>query len=232
MTVARPAPIMVMIAQGVLFGTKRSPEYLAARSDLMPDSDAYPLLGWEREQSEMEYQTNRSLLMKHMPAQVLHTVDMIGWLNEKAGADPNTADAVLGAWVGVLHTEMLRRVVLDPGTLRRLEEGHEVLVLNEELAPRRRCLGPGNWTTEQLWMRISAQTTLMHREVSLLLRLIAQKFRELNGELAFEPIGWVIVTSSNEFEAHLWDDFFEPSEERTIEPAKLTYVRGQTFRPR
>lgn len=172
----------------------------------------------------MDYPTNRLRLHEYDPGLIFGTDEMLEWLKARTGAPLQMGDALLGAWLGVLHSEIMRRVLLDRAILQELNDGKGVLLLNEELAPRRRCLGPGNWSNEQLWAWISEETGLLHRDVGVLLRTIAEKLRELSGQAAFQPIGWIICCDSPDaFAAHLWDDFLQPVSKKRLEIRKPEY---------
>jgi hypothetical protein len=173
----------------------------------------------------MVYQTNRHRLHKYAPEYIFGTDEMVVWIRSRTGAPDEMSDALLGAWINLIRAELLRREILDGSTSERLEHGEEFLLLSHDLAPRRRCLGPGNWSSDELWAWISVRTGLLHRDVSLLLHTVADKLRELNGEKAFEPVGWVTTGDEEGFRAHLWDDFLDPASNNMIEAREPEIIR-------
>ncbi len=115
----------------------------------------------------------------------------------------NLSCGVLGAWVGVLRYKALSMAENDKEFFLKIQSGNGVLDLNEDLAP-------SGWRTEDVINQVSIQTGLNSNSVRVFLNLIKDKFGELSGNKAFEPIGWIEKKDNGSFQASLWKDFLLP----------------------
>jgi hypothetical protein len=136
--------------------------------------------------------------------------DMMSMLQSDDRTTPEGYESILGAWINLLRSEVINLAGQDRQFLASLQNGSAVLLLSKFLIP-------GGWTTESLGHSIAQRTGVSFSTVCATIQRMSKILLELQGEKAFEPVGWFEVASRAEgggFRVLLWQDFPQPASYR------------------
>jgi hypothetical protein len=153
------------------------------------------------EGTAMAYETNRVKALRN--GLLFRTDEMVEWLGNIAALPEGLSEALVGAWVGALRSEVLHRAEQSKDFLKTIESGEGKLPLDQQLAPE-------SSSKKGMWAQICRETGLPYAGAGSLLQTMGKKLQELEGTKAFEPIGWVTCVDSDRFVVTLWRDFLQP----------------------
>ena len=149
---------------------------------------------------------NRSEATKY--SLVFRTSEMIDFLERQTGAQEQMIRAILGSWVGILRNYVLSLVERNTILLKNFQQGNGQMNLGHDLIPLEQTIED---FVEQ--MRGSDIDNLYTLRV---IDALKNKFVELGGLKAFEPIGWFSPNSVG-FRVRCWGDFLQPSSDDPVE---------------
>lgn len=138
--------------------------------------------------------------------QVLTTYALIDWL-EGREIPPPVSESFLSVWVSLLRDALLQR---QGATGRYFRHGAGPEELRIHLSTH---LAPEGWSDEELLAQLTLEVGLPRVQLVLLCRMVGDVFRELGGERAFEPVGWLRpkgTQGEHGFWVLFWSDFLAP----------------------
>lgn len=150
-------------------------------------------------------ETNRFRCVENK--KVFYLDEMVNALQSDGRTSVQSYESIIAAWINLLRFQVIKVVAYNSNLMSDLQSGGMVFRLGKLLVPE-------GWTRENFGNHIAERTGVSFSTVCSTFSRMSQILTSLNGQKAFEPIGWLEAIPKAEgggFRVYLWEDFPNPS---------------------